>query len=165
MIDDIDIEYLKHRLNLPPLQQHELIKLAVCHGSYINERYGQEPLKRETLQREIKRLAHIGDSIMNAAITDYFFHRLSAADQGVLTSKAMPFKERRRGAVPFAKEVGLSDLNVCRLGKGIGDKDLKGDMLGEMFEALMGAIYLESDRNFTVARNWFHQECGELLNF
>lgn len=80
MIDDIDIEYLKHRLNLPPLQQHELIKLAVCHGSYINERYGQEPLKRETLQREIKRLAHIGDSIMNAAITDYFFHRLSAAD-------------------------------------------------------------------------------------
>jgi hypothetical protein len=30
---------------------------------------------------------------------------------------------------------------VCRLGKGIGDKDLEGDMLGEMFEALMGAIY------------------------
>jgi dsRNA-specific ribonuclease len=54
---------------------------------------------------------------------------------------------------------------VCRLGKGIGDKDLEGDMLGEMFEALMGAIYLESDRNFTVARDWFHQECGGLLNF
>jgi dsRNA-specific ribonuclease len=34
-----------------------------------------------------------------------------------------------------------------------------------MFEALMGAIYLESDRNFTVARDWFHQECGGLLNF
>jgi dsRNA-specific ribonuclease len=77
----------------------------------------------------------------------------------------MPFKERRRGAVPFAKEVGLSDLNVCRLGKGIGGKDLEGDMLGEMFEALIGAIYLESDRNFTVARDWFHKECGGLLNF
>ncbi|MEA5448586.1 ribonuclease III domain-containing protein [Leptolyngbya sp. CCNP1308] len=110
-------------------------------------------------------MAHIGDSIMNAAITDYFFHRLPKAAQGILTSKTMPFKERRRGAVSFAKEVGLSDPTVCRLGKGISDKDLDGDMLGEMFEALMGAIYLESDRNFTVARDWFHKECGGLLNF
>jgi dsRNA-specific ribonuclease len=165
MIDDIDVEYLKHRLNLPLLQRHGLIKLAVCHGSYINECYSQDPLRRETLQREIKRLAHIGDSIMNAAITDYFFHCLLEAGQGELTSRARPLKERRRGAVPFAKEVGLSDRTVCRLGKGISDKDLEGDMLGEMFEALMGAIYLESDRNFTVARDWFHQECGGLLNF
>lgn len=163
-MDDIDINYLKRRLRLPELQRYELIKLSVCHGSYINEAYIQQPAERERLQREIKRLAHIGDGIMNMAITDYFFHRLPDADQKILTERTRPFKERRRGAAGFAREIGLDCLDVCKLGRGIGTQDKEGDMFGEMFEALMGAIYLESGCDFAVVRNWFQREFSECLN-
>jgi dsRNA-specific ribonuclease len=35
-------------------------------------------------------------------------------------------------------------------------------MFGEMFEALIGAIYLESDRSFSVTYDWFQTQCSRV---
>ena len=86
-----------------------------------------------------RRLAHLGDGIMNTAVTDYLFFKFLDVDAGVLTEKSQPLKERK-GAVLYAHAVGMSQ--VCFLGNGISKRDMQGDMFGEMFEALMGAIYL-----------------------
>lgn len=32
-----------------------------------------------------------------------------------------------------------------------------------MFEALIGAIYLESDRSFLVTRDWFQTQCSRVI--
>jgi dsRNA-specific ribonuclease len=93
---------------------------------------------------------------MNAVVTDYLFLKFPQTHQGILTDLAKPLK-CREGAVLYAHEVGISQ--ICCLGKSVREQDLQGDLLGEMFEALMGAIYLSSDRNFSVTRDWFQSRC------
>lgn len=151
---------LKTQLCLPELQMYSFVELAVSHKSYINEAYAQDPTERSRMLVQHRRLAHLGDGIMNTAVTDYLFFKFLDVDAGVLTEKSKPLKERK-GAVLYAHAVGMRQ--VCFLGNGISERDMQGDMFGEMFEALMGAIYLGSDRNFSVARDWFHAQCGDVI--
>ncbi|MBD2065943.1 hypothetical protein H6F93_00035 [Leptolyngbya sp. FACHB-671] len=157
----MDIETIKQRLQLPPLKDYETVLLALSHNSYTKEAHENQPQLSQKLRLQHKRLAHLGDGIMNAAVTDYLFHEFPDADQGNLTQKSQPLKERRKGAYWYALHVGLDQ--ICRVGGSINETAKKGDMFGEMFEALMGAIYLESDRNFSVARDWFHDQCGVVI--
>lgn len=139
---------------------YSFVELAVSHKSYINEAYAQDPTERSRMLVQHRRLAHLGDGIMNTAVTDYLFFKFLDVDAGVLTEKSKPLKERK-GAVLYAHAVGMSQ--VCFLGNGISERDMQGDVFGEMFEALMGAIYLGSDRHFSLARNWFHVRCGDVI--
>ncbi|MBD1998453.1 hypothetical protein H6G00_17760 [Leptolyngbya sp. FACHB-541] len=151
---------LKNQLCLPMLQTYNFVELALYHKSYINEAYAQDPTERSWMLVQHRRLAHLGDGIMNTAVTDYLFFKFLNDDAGILTEKSQPLKERK-GAVLYAHAVGIN--RVCFLGNGISDRDRQGDMFGEMFEALMGAIYLGSDRNFSIACDWFHAQCGAVI--
>lgn len=89
-------------LHLPPLNGYDLIELALMHKSYINERLMCFPARRKQQITEHKRLAHLGDSIMNAAVTDYLFEEFPNADQGFLSKLSQPLKARE-GARLYAK--------------------------------------------------------------
>ena len=148
-------------LHLPILKSCKLIKLALMDKSYINEAFPHDPQYRGELRIQHKRLAHLGDSIMNAAVTDHLFEKFPDADPDFLTKRSQRLKERRRGALLYAKAIGLD--RICKLGKGICERDKAGDMFGEMFEALIGAIYLSSDRDFALTRKWFLSQCAGVI--
>jgi dsRNA-specific ribonuclease len=152
---------LQQYLHLPGFSSYDWIKIALMDKSYINEAYANNHQHKEQLRLHHRRLAHLGDSIMNAAVTDYLFHKFPQADPGTLTKTAQSPKERRKGALAYAHAVGLD--RICKLGKGIGERDKQGDMFGEMFEALIGAIYLSSDRDFALTRKWFLTQCAGVI--
>ena len=58
-------------LHLPILKGCKLIELALMHKSYINDAFPHDPRYGGELRTQHRRLAHLGDSIMNAALTDY----------------------------------------------------------------------------------------------
>lgn len=145
-------------LHLPPLNAYDLIELALMHESYINENC--VPKHKGERMTEHRQLAHLGDSIMNAAVTDYLFEKFPDADQGVLSNRSQPLKARK-GAVLYAQAVGLD--RVCKLGGSVRPQDRKGAMFGEMFEALMGAIYRSCDRDFGLTRDWFQARCATVI--
>lgn len=60
----------------------------------------------------------------------------------------------REKASKFARQLKLR--KICRLGGSEKDKDISQqvNLFGEMFEALVGAIYLNFERNFSPARDW-----------
>lgn len=66
-----------------------------------------------------------------------------------------------RERVYMQRQVGLDSLSKC--GRGIGNRDKQGDMFGEMFEALVGAIYWSSDRDFALTRDWFQTQCAGVI--
>lgn len=152
---------LQQQLRLPDLGSYDLIKIALMHKSYINEAYARNRQHNEQLRLYHGRLAYLGDSIMNAAVTEYVFNKFPQATPGTLTTTAQSPKERRKGALLYAKAVGLDRL--CKLGNGINEQAKQGDMFGEMFEALIGAIYLSSDRNFALTREWFLTRCAGVI--
>jgi len=159
----VDIELIKARLYLPKFQDYSLIELALCHKTYLNEKFAQDENTKQQRLKDHKRLAHLGDYIMNVAIGDYVFRRFPDCEVGILNNKAQPLKERRTGALAYAKAIGLDQPGICQFGGSINEPARKGDLFGEIFEALMGAIYLSSDRQFTVAHDWFYAHCTETM--
>lgn len=155
----MDIEIIKTRLHLPQILNYDLVELALCDATYLNEKFVRDEIKKRQLIQDHHRLAHLGDYIMNTAVDDYVLRRFPDCEAGVLNDKEKPLKELRRGALAYAKAIGLDQPGICQLGGSIGDQARDGDLFGELFEALMGAIYLSSGRQFTVTCEWFYERC------
>ncbi|MCA1991368.1 MAG: hypothetical protein LDL41_04865 [Coleofasciculus sp. S288] len=151
----MNIETVKQVIGIPDFQKTELLEIALTHPSYIYENQSLNRQQQDLQERKYRRLALLGDSIFNAAVIDYLvnddsFPSLSQGDITVLKSNIVSRKKHAE----FARKLNLSRL--CRLGQGERGRDGSGqvELFGEMFEALVGATYLEFERNFSSTRNW-----------
>ncbi|MEO8119542.1 MAG: ribonuclease III [Rhodoferax sp.] len=126
---------LQHRL------QHEfsninLLTQAVTHRSFSIDHY--------------ERLEFLGDSVLNLAVSDLLFARLSALPEGDL-SRIRANLVKQDTLHQLAVELGLPE--VLRLGEGEarsgGQK--RPSILADALEAIIGAVYL--DAGFTAAQS------------
>jgi len=149
----MSIETVKKAIHIPDFRKTELLEIALTHSSYIEENKNLKQLQKDQQKREWRRLALLGDSILGTVVIDYLYDRLPAENQGTLTNWKSELV-RRTKAYEFARKLKLRQL--CWLGKGEKTKDESEQiqLFGEMFEALLGAIYLEFERDFSRARNW-----------
>lgn len=149
----MSIETVKKAIHIPDFKKTELLEIALTHFSYIEENKNLTPSQKSLQKREWGRLALLGDSILGTVVIDYLYDRLPAENQGTLTNWKSDLV-RRTKAYEFARKLKLRQL--CWLGKGEKTKDESEhiQLFGEMFEALLGAIYLEFERDFSRARNW-----------
>jgi ribonuclease-3 len=135
----------------------ELYKLALMHRSASLELPGGVHLNNE-------RLEFLGDSILDAVVSDFLFIEFPGADEGDLT--------RLR-----SKIVSRSTLNTLALALGLdhhiirhtGGSATQKHILGDALEALIGALYLDRgfDRvNHTLIGNVFrrHLDLDSLVN-
>jgi dsRNA-specific ribonuclease len=149
----MSIETVKKAIHIPDFRKTELLEIALTHSSYIEENKNLTQSQKSLQKREWRRLALLGDSILGTVVIDYLYDRLPAENQGTLTNWKSDLV-RRTKAYEFARKLNLRQL--CWLGKGEKTKDESEQiqLFGEMFEALLGAIYLEFERDFSRARNW-----------
>jgi ribonuclease-3 len=112
-------------------KQTNLLEQALTHRSYSR-------------QTNNERLEFLGDSILNLIISNHIYERFSAADEGDLSRiRASLVKEETLAQV--ARQIDLG--NYIHLGGG----ELKSggfrraSILSDALEALIGAIYLDSD--------------------
>jgi ribonuclease-3 len=101
-----------------------------------------------------ERLEFLGDSVLNLAVADLLFERLSSLPEGDL-SRVRANLVKQDTLHQLAVELGLSD--VIRLGEGEarsgGQK--RPSILADALEALIGAVYL--DAGFTAAQSLVHR--------
>jgi ribonuclease-3 len=130
---------LQHRL------QHEftnarLLTQALTHRSFSIDHY--------------ERLEFLGDSVLNLAVSDLLFERLSALPEGDL-SRIRANLVKQDTLHQLAVELGLPD--VLRLGEGEarsgGNK--RPSILADALEAIIGAVYL--DAGFAAAQSLVHR--------
>ncbi len=90
-----------------------------------------------------ERLEFLGDTIIDSVIADYLFHLYPKETEGFLTK----IKSRivsRKTLNKIALDMNLDKLLNCNI------VNLKqNDAMGNTFEALIGAIYLDKGYNFT----------------
>ncbi len=124
----------------------------MMHPSYIYELNAQQSEKDE-VNESYRRLAHLGDAILGAIVTDYLYDRYPEGNKGFLTSAKQLLVDKGR-LFEFAKELKLQQF--CLLGRSQKGKllDQQEKLFAEMFEAVFGAIYLEFERDFSKARSW-----------
>lgn len=149
----IDIEAVKCAIAIPEFTRTDLLEIALTHPSKIHENDNLNRQQKDQQEREYRRLAILGDAMFNAAVVDYLHQHFPNFNQGDITQWKSCIVSRKQ-AYEFAKILKLRQL--CELG---GSENRKHethqqDLLGEMFEALLGAIYLNFERDFSAVGDW-----------
>ena len=91
-----------------------------------------------------QRLEFLGDSVIQLALTEELYRKYPDEREGKLTSMRSAFA-RGDYMARIARKLGLQDYIILKEKEreaGIGDQD---SALGDAFEAVIGAIYLDSD--------------------
>lgn len=113
-----------------------LLTRALTHRSYVNE--------NASVFEDNERLEFLGDAVLDFIVGEWAFHRFPEMPEGHLT-KIRSFLVRNEKLAEFARTLDLG--SALRLGR--GEKSTGGhfreSVLGSAFEALIGAIYLDSN--------------------
>ena len=112
-------------------KQASLLEQALTHRSYSR-------------QLNNERLEFLGDSILNLIISNHIYERFSAADEGDLSRiRASLVKEETLAQV--ARQIDLGDYIHLGGGELKSGGFRRASILSDALEALIGAIYLDSD--------------------
>lgn len=133
----------------------ELIEISLMHPSYLYES-DIDREKKDLQEKEYRRLAHLGDAIIGAIVTDYLYEEFPELEKGGLTE----VKQLLVDKVQLSQFANLLNLEqYCLLGKSLRGKtpSEQEKLFAEMFQAIFGAIYLGLKHNFSSSKSWLIQ--------
>lgn len=124
-----------------PVQNIQLLNTALTHTSYANEHKGE-------VIHDNERLEFLGDAVLDLVVGEYLFLRFPTWPEGNLT-RAKASAVCKPACAECAAKFHIGDY--MRLGRG---EEMSGgrtrvSILGDAFEAVIGAIYLHN--NYEVA--------------
>lgn len=128
-----NVSELEKQLNINFISKSLLIT-ACTHPSYLNE--------CSDLSEDNERLEFLGDAVLGLIVTEYLFKLFPSADEGVL-STARAALVKKEACCHYAQQLGIDAYLL--LGKGehmLGSRG-KISAYGNLFEAVIGAIFLD----------------------
>lgn len=136
------------KIPLPTFRNENLLRLALTHRSYVNER----PAEKESNER----LEFLGDALLNFLSGEYLYGRHPDMGEDQMTRRRSALVDEKQLA-KFAIDIGL-DLKM-RLGKGaIIDGGLNNpNLLSSTFEAFVGAYFLDNNSKIEPVRTFVKQ--------
>lgn len=117
-----------------------LYKLAFRHKSVA-------PQLKEGLKNSNERLEFLGDAVLGAVVGEMLFKKYPFRDEGFLTEMRSKIVNRNH-LNQLAKKIGIGDLMDYDT-RMINNPIKQGSLMGDAFEALIGAIYLDKGYAFT----------------
>ncbi len=137
-----------------PVQNIQLLNTALTHTSYANEH-------KDEVIHDNERLEFLGDAVLDLVIGEYLFLRFPDWPEGELT-RAKSSAVCKPACAECAARFHMGDY--MRLGRG---EELTGgrtrmSILGDAFEAVIGAIYL--DNNYDVAARFILSHLKKFLD-
>ncbi|HET6991407.1 MAG TPA: ribonuclease III [Bacteroidia bacterium] len=116
-----------------------LYRKAFTHSSAANQ-----SRDTDTPKESYERLEFLGDAVLSSVIADYLFKKFPFKDEGFLTKMRSRIVSRQQLG-KLAVKFGVDRFIVAESGLAGRSNSLNGDV----FEALIGAIYLDKGYNFT----------------
>jgi ribonuclease-3 len=130
-----------------------LLTTALTHVSAL-----KNPAERA---RSYQRLEFLGDHVLGLIVSDMLFRTYPNADEGEL-SKRLADLVRRETCAEVAKNMGLLDaIKLGAVGAGDASDRLRHSVLGDICEAVIGAVYL--DGGYPAAQKMVESAWGERL--
>lgn len=130
--------YINFEKNLGySFKDKELLKNSLLHRSFGNEHRKYKKISNE-------RLELLGDAVLDLVVTEYLYKNYEKASEGDLAKiKSMVVSEPVLASISRKLEVGKY-LLLSRGEELTGGRE-RSSILGDAFEAILGAIYLDSD--------------------
>ena len=133
------MEELFKRLNIEPKDMN-LYKNAFSHSSYVNE---------HKVKNDYERLEFLGDAVLDLVVADYLYTHYKETEGEMTKVRASYVCENANYC--YATGLGLSKYILVGHGEQKEGGNLKKAIVADIFEALMGAIYI--DLGFSTVRN------------
>lgn len=118
-----------------------MLRVALTHSSYGNE----------NRCRCNERLEFLGDSVLGIIVSDYLFRNMPSVDEGEM-SKIRASLVCEQSLAEFAKKINIGEHLLLGKGEEATGGRMRASILSDAFEAVLAAIYLDSDLD--TARNW-----------
>ncbi len=113
-----------------------LLREAFTHRSYLNE-------NRNFRGAHNERMEFLGDAVLELSVTDFLYRKYPDKDEGELTS----YRAALVNAVilsSLARELSMNDFLLLSKGEAKDTGRARTIILANVFEAVVGAIYLDS---------------------
>jgi dsRNA-specific ribonuclease len=161
---NIKLPEAKQAIAIPDFNRDDLLRLALTDPSTLQPPAVLEQ-QRQTIVLQYRRLAFLGDRLLEAVLADYLF-----ATHPDLTNQDLDKWRKditcRESLTEFAIDLGLPDFCSSWNKPNRKPPEEEPGVHGEMFEALVAVIYLDCDRNFRRVYDWlcdrFIREAVEL---
>jgi ribonuclease III len=121
---------------LPEFRDPSLLRRALTHRSYLNENIDARA------ESHNERLEFLGDAVLDFIAGAWLFENFPQLDEGKLTTLRAALV-RVSTLADFSREIGIPEL--MRMGKGEVDTGgrNRSNIIGDAFEAVLGALYLD----------------------
>lgn len=146
------VKDLEHKIGYH-FKNPQLLTEALTHSSIALDR-AQNPFDNE-------RLEFLGDAVLQLVITTHLFEIFPEFEEGPLT-KIRTRLVSRTALKAYASHLDLGKYLIMGRGEETSGGRERSSILGDSFEALIGAIYLDSD--FSRARKFILHQAAENLH-
>ena len=119
------------RLSIKP-NNIKLYELAFSHSSYVNEKH---------LKSDYERLEFLGDAVLDLVMSDYLYNNFNEKEGSMTKMRASYVCEN--ACYTYAFDLGFSNYIKVGHGEIVTGGKYKKAIVADVFEALMGAIYLD----------------------
>jgi ribonuclease-3 len=130
---------------IPEFRDPTLLDLALTHASTQGERHNE-------------RLEFLGDAVLDLVVAEELYRAVPELSEGAMTELKASLVSRRTLA---AVAVELDLAARARVGQGLRERMLPTSVLANLFEAVLGAVYL--DRGLEAARACVHASLARPL--
>jgi len=134
----LDLKHLQTKLGVSFKDQH-VLKQAFTHSSYVNE-------NRIANYKDNERLEFLGDAVLELTVSQYLFKTYPLLPEGELT-KLRASIVCEPSLVTFAEELGFGYYVILGKGEEITGGRTRPALLADVFEAFIGALYLDQGLN------------------
>ena len=118
-----------------------LLRQALTHTSYANEKYGGKDSKDSHLASN-QRLEFLGDSVLGLVVSAYLYKKFPQMAEGEL-SKLRAAIVCEGALFEFGKKIGLNECLMLGVGEQHSGGSEKPSIVSDAFESLIAAIYLD----------------------
>ncbi|NGX38724.1 MAG: Ribonuclease 3 [Chlamydiae bacterium] len=134
--------------------EKELLTLAFTHRSYSNEHRG-------LVEGHNERLEFLGDSVLGLMISGYLYRHLPAQSEGHLSHLRASLVDAE-ACVRYTRQLDLEEYLLLGKGEAINVGRGRERLLANLFEAIIGAIYL--DGGLPAAETFFLEHFSSALD-
>ena len=108
--------------------------LALTHSSYAAEQTPPSPFNQ--------RLEFLGDAVLQLVLSDFLYNGLTEAQEGILT-RTRSLLAKEKATAEYALQLGLNRALLLGNGENLTGGRERASILGDAFEAFLGAVYLD----------------------
>lgn len=130
----LQLEAMQERLGIH-FRQPDLLKQALTHKSYVNERIHEDVEDNE-------RLEYLGDAILDFITADMLFARFPTMPEGQMT-RLRAALVRTEALAQIAAEYQVGEALIMGKGESASGGRERQSNLCNAFEAVVGAVYLD----------------------